>query len=259
MDAPACIKPISRAQSRTFLSGGGTSPAAMRWANPSTTAVLPTPASPVRIGIVLPPSHQDVDQLAYFVVAAENGIHLARFGLRGEVLREAVERGRAFGPGGLIGARRAGRAQSRTVHRAQVLFLGSRPDGAMLGRQRVDIDLGEFLRKVVERATDIVRFQPGHQHVAGADLGFAEKQRRVVPAAIEHIDHRVGDAGHIGLVLAKAVDDAGEVGHQPRPIDLVVVGREAEVGPFLLQDMKQPMRKFDIAVARALGVSQGPG
>jgi hypothetical protein len=42
---------MSSAQSRTFFSGGGTSPDAIRWAKPSTTAVLPTPASPVRIGL----------------------------------------------------------------------------------------------------------------------------------------------------------------------------------------------------------------
>ena len=35
----------------TFRSGGGTSPRATRRANPSTTAVLPTPASPTRIGL----------------------------------------------------------------------------------------------------------------------------------------------------------------------------------------------------------------
>ena len=34
-----------------ILSGGGTSPCATRSAKPSTTAVLPTPASPVRIGL----------------------------------------------------------------------------------------------------------------------------------------------------------------------------------------------------------------
>src|SRR5216683_3333876 len=51
IDAPACIRPMSSAQSRTFFSGGGTSPDAIRWAKPSTTAVLPTPASPVRIGL----------------------------------------------------------------------------------------------------------------------------------------------------------------------------------------------------------------
>ena len=51
IEAPACIRPISSAQTFTPLSGGGTSPAATRCAKPSAIAVLPTPASPVRIGL----------------------------------------------------------------------------------------------------------------------------------------------------------------------------------------------------------------
>ncbi len=49
--APACSKPISSTRSATLASAGGTSPATMRSARPSTTAVLPTPASPVRMGL----------------------------------------------------------------------------------------------------------------------------------------------------------------------------------------------------------------
>ena len=49
--APACKRLRSSVRSETFFSGSGTSPSAIRWANPSTTAVLPTPASPVRIGL----------------------------------------------------------------------------------------------------------------------------------------------------------------------------------------------------------------
>ena len=51
MPAPACSSARSSVRTSTFLSGGGTSPCAMRSANPSTTAVLPTPASPVRMGL----------------------------------------------------------------------------------------------------------------------------------------------------------------------------------------------------------------
>ncbi len=51
MLAPACSSPTSSARSSTAFRLGGTSPRAMRWAKPSTTAVLPTPASPTRIGL----------------------------------------------------------------------------------------------------------------------------------------------------------------------------------------------------------------
>ena len=51
MLAPASSAPTSRFSKRTPTSLGGTSPAAMAHANPSTTAVLPTPASPVSKGL----------------------------------------------------------------------------------------------------------------------------------------------------------------------------------------------------------------
>jgi hypothetical protein len=49
--APACSRPMSSVWISTPRSTSGTSPSAMRSASPSTTAVLPTPASPVRIGL----------------------------------------------------------------------------------------------------------------------------------------------------------------------------------------------------------------
>ncbi len=49
--APACKSPRSSVRTITSRKAGGTSPSAMRSAKPSTTAVLPTPASPVRIGL----------------------------------------------------------------------------------------------------------------------------------------------------------------------------------------------------------------
>ena len=35
-----------------------------------------------------------------------------------------------------------------------------------------------------------------------------------------------------------------------------MVGRQADVGALVLQDMEQPMRQLDVAVARALGLAQ---
>ena len=51
--APATIAPRSSATSRLPRSDSGTSPATMRWARPSTTAVLPTPGSPISTGLFL--------------------------------------------------------------------------------------------------------------------------------------------------------------------------------------------------------------
>ncbi len=51
--APACRSPMSSPRSVTSFKSCGTSPSAMRRARPSTTAVLPTPASPTMIGLFL--------------------------------------------------------------------------------------------------------------------------------------------------------------------------------------------------------------
>ncbi len=49
--APATIAPRSRLMSRLSRSDSGTSPSTTRWARPSTTAVLPTPGSPMSTGL----------------------------------------------------------------------------------------------------------------------------------------------------------------------------------------------------------------
>src|SRR5450759_802523 len=51
--APATIAPRSSATNRLLRRDSGTSPATIRWANPSTTAVLPTPGSPISTGLFL--------------------------------------------------------------------------------------------------------------------------------------------------------------------------------------------------------------
>ncbi len=50
---PATMAPMSTATSRLFRRPSGTSPATMRWASPSTIAVLPTPGSPISTGLFL--------------------------------------------------------------------------------------------------------------------------------------------------------------------------------------------------------------
>ena len=51
--APATIEPMSRPMTRLPFRPSGTSPSTMRWARPSTMAVLPTPGSPISTGLFL--------------------------------------------------------------------------------------------------------------------------------------------------------------------------------------------------------------
>ena len=155
--------------------------------------------------VVLAPPHQHVDDLADFLVAADDRVHLAGRGLGGEVDREAVERRRALGalwpqhlraiPAALRPEPSIGRRFSSSEFR-QIL--------PMLVGQRFDVDLGEFLGDARSATRAVVcSFRQAGQDMAGADLGFAEQQRGIVPAAIEGVDEAFRDARHLGLVGGK--------------------------------------------------------
>src|SRR5439155_23892410 len=112
-------------------------------------------------------------------------------------------RGRAAWAGRLLGARCAGSAQTRAVHRTQVFFLGVAPDGTMLVGERIDIDLAELARQVVQRTPQLVFLERSDDQMAGTDLRLAEEQRRVIPAGVEHLLDLVGNLRHLGLALAQ--------------------------------------------------------
>jgi hypothetical protein len=90
--APASIEPMSSAISRLFLRPSGTSPSTMRWARPSTMAVLPTPGSPMSTGLFLVRRDSTWMHPADLLVAADDRVDLAALGERGEVLAVLLER-----------------------------------------------------------------------------------------------------------------------------------------------------------------------
>ena len=83
--APATIAPRSSATTRLSLSDSGTSPATIRWARPSTTAVLPTPGLADQHRVVLGPAGQHLDHPPDLGVPADDRVELALAGAAGQV------------------------------------------------------------------------------------------------------------------------------------------------------------------------------
>ena len=90
---PATSEPMSSVSRRLPSSVSGTSPATMRWARPSTMAVLPTPGSPMRAGLFLVRG-EDLDDPLDLLRAADDRVELAGARGLGQVDAELVE-GRA--------------------------------------------------------------------------------------------------------------------------------------------------------------------
>ena len=70
----------------------GTSPRTMRWASPSTMAVLPTPGLADEHGVVLGAAAEDLDDAADLLVPADDRVELARAGVGGQVAAVLLER-----------------------------------------------------------------------------------------------------------------------------------------------------------------------
>ena len=83
---------MSRAISLRFCRLSGTSPETIRWARPSTIAVLPTPGSPISTGLFLVRRREDLDDAADLGVAADDRVHLALAGQLDQVAAVPLER-----------------------------------------------------------------------------------------------------------------------------------------------------------------------
>ena len=94
--APATIAARSRLSTRRPLSESGTSPATTRWASPSTTAVLPTPGSPISTGLFLVRRRQHLHHPPDLGVAADHRVEPALLGglreVDGVLLQRLVRR-----------------------------------------------------------------------------------------------------------------------------------------------------------------------
>ena len=90
--APATSAPRSSETSLRSCRPSGTSPSTMRWARPSTIAVLPTPGSPISTGLFLVRRESTCIDAADLLVAADDRIELALRGRLGEVAAVALER-----------------------------------------------------------------------------------------------------------------------------------------------------------------------
>ena len=207
--------------------------------------------------VILAAAHQHVDDLADFLVAADDGVHLSRLRFCREVDREAIQCRIALGARSTgLGAGRASGNSARAIHGPEIILVRSAPDFRVFVGQGFDIDPGKFLRHAFERTDQALVLQAGDQDVPGPDLGFAEHQGGEMPAAVQRVDHRRANPRHLGLVHGKTVDDRLRVEQQLGAVELEVIHRQNHVGAVHLQDAEYPVGQFKIAVAGVLGLAE---
>lgn len=183
--------------SKTVLlrSPSGTSPRMIRWAKPSTIAVLPTPGSPTNTGLFLVLREQNLNYPANLAVSTDDRIDRPRPGVGDEIPPVLLERlvGRLGVGGGdpLVAADRGERAEEAIPVQAELLEQLAGGAGGLLGEhgeQQVldgDVFVLEALRLPVGAREQLLQ---SRCHVELAGLGAASRDRR--PASQLGVDRR---------------------------------------------------------------------
>ncbi len=245
--APACRRPMSRLRRVTFLSGSGTSPSAMRCAKPSTTAVLPTPASPVRIGLFC---RRRVRMSMIWRISKSRprtGSILPALRVRRQIDGELVE------PGGLrAGALRAGLSQlalGRAVHRCAFLVLGRAPDDLQEPQlQLFDVDVADVAVDVDQLPAQPRVGECREQQRAGAHARLLEVDRRLHPAfAREQLDGR-RERRLTAVSGLQPVERLLEVAREAIRLDREVAQDARHVSGRILEELVQPVLELDLVV-----------
>ena len=174
MLAPACSRPTSSARSSTSFSARRHVAARDALREAFDHRGLADAGLADQDRVVLAPAHQDVDDLADLVVAADDRVHLAAARLLGQVDGELLQRlllahrRRRDGAAGL--ARRRAAADLRAVAGALPVFGRAGDDLVEAVGQVVDLDLLELARDAPAARCAARRLQHAHQQVAGAHL-----------------------------------------------------------------------------------------
>ena len=201
--------------------------------------------------VVLAPPHQDVDDLADLVVAADDRVHLAAARLLGQVGRELLQGlllAHRRGPDGPAGFAGLGAALAR-----RLAFFGRTAEQRVeVLRQIVDLDALELLADRQQHVAQRLGLEQADDQVTGAHLRAAEHQRTVDPGALDRVFDERRQVGDRGGAARQPVERVLQVGHQHRRVDAVVLGQAVQVGVLRLQDLEQPVLQFHERVAAQL-------
>ena len=202
--APATIAPMSSAISLRSRSDSGTSPETMRWARPSTIAVLPTPGSPMSTGL--------------FLVRRERTWMTRRISSSRPMTGSSLPCSAA--------SVRSRPNFSSAPYWSSALWLGHAVRAADLGHR--------LLERIVGRAGRA-------QRVAGLGLGGGEREQQVLgrDVLVLELAHRLlGGAQHSDELVRRARGLAALATHRGQGVERGVgLGADgAGVGAELLQD-----------------------
>ncbi len=243
----------SRVQTWRPASISGTSPATMSWARPSTTAVLPTPGSPMSSGLFFGAAREHLHDALGLGLAADDRVELALARELGEVAA-VLAQGAAVGLGLGHHAKAAGHAHAHGGHtgrRRRRALGGELADGVAHGVDR-DAHAGEGLH-----GHAVALAQDAEEQVLGGDVGLAEREHLAQGA----LEHAFGARGKRDMARRRGL--VGLLGDLLDLLERILVGdveaaqRLGRDAVFLANQAQQQMLGADVHLPELAGLLLG--
>jgi hypothetical protein len=207
--------------------------------------------------VVLPPPHQDVDNLANLGVSPDDRVDLAvacLFGHVGAELRKRLfltHRGRRHRARSL--ARRGSGAGARTVLRHHRLLRRARSGCREFVCQRIGLDLLELARDVVKDPAKRRRLQHTEQQMPGAHLTRIVEQRAPDPGPLHRVLQMIRQIADRTRAARQRIERARHVGGDAAGVELEMTDDPVHgIAVMVLQDLVQPVHDLDIRIAAQL-------
>ncbi len=211
--------------------------------------------------VVLTTAHQNIDDLADFLVATHDGIQFTLARPRGQIHGKPLQGfllaqlRRRHGFAGFAGRRAA--ADLGAIRGAQPGFRGSGDDVGESFGQRIQLDLVELAGDGQQRVAQIRRLQHPHQQMADAHLRIIEQQGRVDPRLFHRRIHVRGQVGNRGRAARQPIQRLGEILGDAARIQAKMLDDPVQIRILKLQDLMQPVHELHIGIAPQLAEDGG--
>ena len=197
--------------------------------------------------IVLPAACQDIDDLADFRIAAQDGIDVPVAGPGRQIDGVLVER-RCLRRADRLARNRGGGARGRCGCLGLARFVRRRHPRGQVSAQGFRRDPLEFAGRLAGHAGQHFVGQERAQQMPGADLGTAVFDRRDHPGFADQIHDLRRQRRRAGIACLQAVDGPRHRADQPRRIDLELAQQGRQIGVGDLQQLEQPVLDLDVIV-----------
>ena len=210
--------------------------------------------------VILPPSHQHINDLPYLLIPPDNRINLAIARFFRQISAVSLQRlARAHLRRGHGACRLAGhRPTADTILRGQAIFGRPCADVIKIIGQLVSLHLAELGRNAAQSPHQGFGFHHAQNQMPRADLRGFVHQAGIHPRPLHRVFKMLGKVANAARAPWQRIQRIGKIFGHTACIKVKMPDNPVDVAILPLQDLVQPVHKLHIGVAAHFAKNRGP-